>query len=779
MKSKHLVALAMNLAAFTWCQGALTQVATSDLDGMSLEELLGQRAALHNSTKTGSGVAETLRDAPAAMVVVSAQEIQRRGYDSLDDVILDLPGFDTVVTNGTLQVVSYQRGYRTPWTQRTLLLIDGRVDNHLWNHAAQLSRQYPINHIERIEVLYGPSGAVYGPNAFLGVINIITKKGADTEPNSSTFSATVLAGNFNSRAIDLSLSGNQRGLNFSIGGRLFTSDEPSINDYSQWGYSNPALLSDSSIWGNGIGSGIDPATGIYSPPGDINVDGQVQDGERIKGKSLGNYYDPSDNRSIFAEISMADWSVGASYWSTDEGYGPYYSFADSQPNATWFHTSTQAFINNQHRFNDQTSLSSDLVYRENRVGGDWIESFDSDVSFSKWNNFNSAWRFEQQLNHSIDSNLSLSLGLKYEQKQLAKLYMICNYFDGLGFCPAQAANSSNGKSSDGSGVINAADISSLNPSPMSPSLGDRDIPKINQTTTVDQGLFGQVIYDFNRWRFNAGLRWDNNSEYGSDINPRIAAIYHYGAATTFKLIYGEAFQEPSPKELYGEFNGREANQSLTPEKARNLEFIAIYQGKYFLHDMSFFAAQYTDVIAGAKNVGGRDIHGFEYRGDIHFNNPVVNSADITGKIFYTYTRALAERQFDNNQSIWIRDYDNVGDIAPHKITAILNIPIQHYWNFNIRGNWVSARDLFSENPLRQQGIKAKAFFKLDANLIFKISHWRLGLKVDNLLGTDYLMPGVEGASSGNNFNIDADGFQNSLIPQVNKPYYTFSLSMEL
>ncbi|BFM12417.1 hypothetical protein R50072_25700 [Simiduia litorea] len=779
MKSHIITYLSLTLAALLWSVTTQAQSTSNDLDDMSLEELLNQRTALHNSTKTGSAVPEALRDAPAAMVIVSAQQIERRGYDSLDDLVLDLPGFDTVVTNGTMQVVSYQRGYRTPWTQRTLVLINGRVDNHLWNHSAQLSRQYPINSIERVEVLYGPSGAVYGPNAFLGVINIITKSGVAVEPNSTAVSAGLYTGSFNSRAIDLNVRGNYGDIGFSVGGRIFTSDEPNINDYSEWGYTNPALLSDPIIWGNGIGLGIDPATGNASPAGDVNVDGQVQDGEKVRGRAVGAYYDPSDNRSIFAEISLSNWTLGATYWATDEAYGPYYSFADGQPNGHWVHTSGQVYLNNRFNFSEQTQLSTDLVYRENRVGGDWMESFDNNVSLSEWNNFSSAWRFEQQLNHTINENFTTRFGIKYEQKQLARLYETCNYFDGLGLCPAQAANSSDGLSSDGSGVLNAADISSLNPSPLSPSVGKRSTPKGNLTRTIDQGVFGQFIYDMGKWRVNAGLRWDKNSEYGSDINPRIATIYHHTPATTFKLVYGEAFQEPSPKELYGEYSGRDANQSLRPEKARNLEFIAIHQGKYILHDLSLFAAQYANVIAGSENVGSRDIQGFEYRGDIRLNNPLANSADITSKLYYTYTHALAEQQYDNDQDAWVKHTDTQGDIAPHKITLIVNLPIQQHWNFNLRGNWVSARELFSQNPLRDQDIKAKSFFKLDGNLVLKVDQWRLGLKVENILGEDYLMPGVESASSGNDFTIDADGFPNSMLAQVKKPTFTFSMSVEL
>lgn len=136
--------------------------------GLSLTELMDQPVFL------ASGVEETLADAPAAMIVVTAEEIARRGYSDLSRVLADLPGFDVVVANGTTHANAYRRGYRTPFTQRTLLMIDGKVDNHLWSHMAQLSRQYPMSDVVRIEVLYGPASAVYGVNAFLGIVNVVT-----------------------------------------------------------------------------------------------------------------------------------------------------------------------------------------------------------------------------------------------------------------------------------------------------------------------------------------------------------------------------------------------------------------------------------------------------------------------------------------------------------------------------------------------------------------------------------------------------------------------------
>ena len=767
------------------CTAAIAQPSYhGGLESMSMGDLLNQRVAVYRDSATASAVSESLRDAPAAMVIIDQEQIRRRAYHSMEDLVRDLPGFDTVVTNGTMQVVSYQRGYRTPWTQRTLVLVNGKVDNNLWNHSAQFSRQYPMSSISRVEVLYGPASAVYGPNAFLGVINIVTHNNSDLESGQHVADVNLELGSFNSSAVDVTLRGKQSRFSYNVGMRLFESDEAPIGDYADWVYTNEALLSDSTIWGAGIGLGIDPATGNPSPVGDANVDGIVTDAELQRDSPLGQYNDLSENQAFFADITYGDWTLGGFAWKTDEGYGPYYSFADGQPNSSWVHESQQLYLENTTKVSSALEVQSLLLYRENAIYGNWAESTGNFVSLSNWNAYNDAWRFEQQYNYQFSNRLLISGGVKYEQKALTKIYMICNYLDAAGVCPAQAATSSNGVGSDGSGVLDAATISSINPLPLAPEIGKSEQPGFNTSNTIDRGVFGQVIYDLAAWRFNLGLRWDENSEYGSAFNPRGAVIYHWRPQTTFKLVYGEAFQEPSPKDLYGAFSGRSANPDLKPEKARNLELIAIHQGAFFLHDVSLYYAQYDNVIAGAQNVGERDIWGLEYRGQYRVGNVIEGAKDITGNFFYTYTQATASQQFDNVSQVWIEKNDDQGDIAPHKINFLVNMPLSQSWNLNVRVNWVSERELFSQNPLRADSNadrvdnrKAESFTTVDASVLWRFQPMQISLKIENLLEEDYLLPGVEGAGSGDS-GVDNDGFQNSLIPQVNTRIYSVNFRLE-
>ncbi|MBK1879574.1 TonB-dependent receptor plug domain-containing protein [Pelagicoccus mobilis] len=748
----------------------------AELTDMTLEELLKQRSELHQNSDTASGVKEALRDSPASMVVLTREDFKRRGYDSLDDMLFGLPGFDVIRTAGTVETVAYQRGYRTPWTQRTLLLVNGKPDNNLWNHTAQISRQYPITAIERVEVLHGPAGAVYGPNAFLGVINVITRDASKLESGEHYLEASGALGNFDTKSVDAAFGGRWGEFSLDVGFTVYDSDEPGIEDYSEWGYTNPDLLADPERWGAGIGLGVDPVTGRLSPAGDLDLDGVVESDELVQGNPLGEYSDRTDNWGVTAEVRLGRTSLGLFAWETDEGYGPYYSFADGQPNSIWSHSSLQMYLEREDAFFDEKlSVDSELVYRESRAGGeDWAESFGDFVSISSWNSFNKAWRLEQRYTYQKSEDLQLSGGWKYEEKRLNRAYILSNYWDGLGVSVGESS------------VQEAGDISSESPLLLSEKLGDSFNLDSNNSDTEDVGLFAQAIYDFGNFRFNGSIRWDDNSEYGDEFNPRGALIYHLDAATSVKLVYGEAFQEPSPKDLYGAYTGRISNDSLLPEKVQTTEIIFVRQGERFQHDFSIYQSEFSDAIATGQNVGDREVRGFEYKNSFRLPNPIPGSSNLTGELFYTYTRSMGDQQFDTQLGAWVLQHGKQGDVAPHKVNFNLNVPIRERWNANLSARWLSERDLFSENPLRADSNsarltnrKAEAHAVVGLNVLYRQDKYSVSFKVENLFAEDYLVPGVESATSGDDFSIDADGFQNSLIPQLNTQRYTVRVALDL
>ncbi|MFK5895142.1 MAG: TonB-dependent receptor [Pseudomonadota bacterium] len=731
-------------------------------NNMDLDELLQQRVSLYRESNTASGVSESIMDAPATIVVLTKEDIKRRGYLTLDEILSNLPGFDTIKTNGTVPTITYQRGYRTPFTQRTLLLINGKVDNSLWSQTAFISKQYPVQGIERVEVLYGPAGAVYGPNAFLGVINIITRDPRTLKDQENYFTSQFIAGKFGTYGIDFTSGGNLSGLNYVISGKFYESEGAKINDYSNWGYFKKPLLSNVNIWGKAIATS------------DFNNDGTV---DSFSGNTLGKYGDPTSDQSIIAEVSAHNFKIGAIYWLTNEAYGPYYAFDKAQPNVSWFNESIQYYIEHSGRI-EKVDINSEILYRESNVFGYWAENSGGSVSLSNWNAFNKALQFRQQYTYQASKQLQLSGGIKYEKKDLTKAYTVCGYWSGS-VCPAE------GGFSNGSSIRTPGNRDKV---PLPAQIIRDELVPYSSIATVDLGTFVQAIYNWGNWRFNGGLRWDNNSVYGTAFNPRGAVIYHYSSNTTLKLVYGKAFQEPSPKDLYGGWSGRAANPNLIPETMSNIEFIAIHQAGNFMHEVSIYFSQFHNVIVngGDGNVGGRSVLGVEYRGQMNFSNPLFDGEDISGKLYYTYTDAQAEFQFiqgynNDGSDAWVKHKDELGDIAPHKVSFILDVPLSEYWDINLQTNWVSKRVLYSQNPLRAKynnnrstanNREIAAYFTVDMNLRYHRKSFDVGVKINNLLGENYWHPGVENASSGDDFSKPSAGFNNSLIPQVKIPVIT-------
>ena len=140
-----------------------------------------------------------LKEAPAAVYVITDKDIRERGYRTLADALHDIPGFDFQHNYGTFPDVVHQRGL-VGNNQRSLLYIDGVPDNNISENAMLAgSLRFPLHNVKRIEVLAGPASALYGANAFNGIINVIlndTDEGSEVSMSCGTYnnSFTYLGG---------------------------------------------------------------------------------------------------------------------------------------------------------------------------------------------------------------------------------------------------------------------------------------------------------------------------------------------------------------------------------------------------------------------------------------------------------------------------------------------------------------------------------------------------------------------------------------------------------
>lgn len=732
-----------------WLSFACSVYASEDdFLSMSFEELLQIKVSV------ASGIDESIKNAPASLVVISRQDLQNRGYQSLSDVIADLPGFDTLEVNGFSQVAFYQRGYRTPATTRTLLMINGVVDNHLWSQQAYLSRQYPISNIKHVEVLYGPASAIYGANAFAGIINVVTLNAEELAEDEFEFESKLISASYSTKALDFGIRARKKELSYNFSARYFKTDGPNLDDFnSEWGYINNQLLSDEQVWG------------------------ALLNNDTID-KELGSYASPAIEYGVLGDLNYKNFKLGLIHWKVESGYGVYYAADHGQPNASWQHQSSQFWGEHQHALSHNLSLETQLLYRENRTWGDWAEAIPdwregfedySFISYSNWNTVSDSVLVKQNIHWNLDKGAQITAGLKYERKHLTKSYTSCGYWADA-FCPNQDVNNL-GPVDLGNGVSHSS-LTDYQVIPSPPS----GMPSENLITTVDKGVFIQGIFDYQNFRIQGGLRYDDNNIYGSVINPRAALIYHQNEDSSVKLLYGEAYQEPSAQLRWGGWNGRNENPDLKPESVKNLELMYLHQGSHLLHEVSLFSAKYYDVIKEeAENAGERDIIGLEYRGRFQLSHWLNLQKDIEGYFNYTYTSAKSDLSFDHELQQWINLTSYIGDIAPHKFNAGIDLPFEDRWNLHFGINYVSSRQLYSRNTLRGQGEEIDAYHLLNTSIQYKAKNYRVDLGVKNLLNESYYHPGGEQAASGNDFTQPAQGFHNSLLIQTGRSFFlTFS-----
>ncbi len=143
----------MNLNAFT---------AESDL-----QRILNKNVAV--SSKNGL----TTRETPGIISVITAEEIRNSGARDMIDILRLVPGFDVLQD---LQFVM-GIGLRGSWANegKVLVMMDGHPLNELLYQTVAIGNRFPVDAIERIEIIRGPGSAIYGGSAEYGVINIITK----------------------------------------------------------------------------------------------------------------------------------------------------------------------------------------------------------------------------------------------------------------------------------------------------------------------------------------------------------------------------------------------------------------------------------------------------------------------------------------------------------------------------------------------------------------------------------------------------------------------------
>ncbi len=280
-----LVTLALSVNISSWAQAP-----PEDLSKLSVEDLMNVEVT------SASKKEQKLSRVAAAIFVITQEDIRRSGALNIPDLLRMVPGLDVAQMNGSTWAIS-SRGFNGQCSNKLLVLVDGRVvytptfAGVYWD-----AQDLPLESIERIEVIRGPGGTIWGANAVNGVISIFTKKAAETQGTLVEGGAGNVAQGFGT---------------VQYGGKL--GDGTQYRVYTKYFNDSPLLDLNGQSGGDGWqqlsgGFRVDSA---LSPKDRLMVEGTIYDGQEGEYTSSLQGVTPQANVPIHEEVDVDGGAIQA------------------------------------------------------------------------------------------------------------------------------------------------------------------------------------------------------------------------------------------------------------------------------------------------------------------------------------------------------------------------------------------------------------------------------------------------------------------------------------
>jgi iron complex outermembrane recepter protein len=232
---------------------------------------------------TASKEPEKIWKTSAAVFVLTQDDIRRSGATSIPDVLRLVPGVEVARINSNQWSVNI-RGLGSGFSKAVLVLIDGRsVYTPLYAGVYWDVQNVLLDDVERIEVIRGPGGTIWGSNAVNGVINIITKNAKDTRGTYASTSGGNIAQNESGVRYGGAHGNNLNYRAYAMGFGQTPEFHPDGNNYDAWqlgqaGFRTDSQLTDrdsltvqGDLYKGNVGQQV--AISYYSPPAEVNVNG--------------------------------------------------------------------------------------------------------------------------------------------------------------------------------------------------------------------------------------------------------------------------------------------------------------------------------------------------------------------------------------------------------------------------------------------------------------------------------------------------------------------------
>lgn len=522
----------------------------NELRKLSLEELMNVKIV--SSTKQDQKITE----APSIIEVITSAQIKNNGISTVAEALQLIPGF--LITDN---LVTYNVGVRgiiggSNASSRILkVMINGQPISYRATSENFLGDDLiPISLVHQIEVIRGPSSALYGANAYLGVINIITKNSDQLGKLSLTYSNNIINGNISAG-----------GLQVISGGKL-------IKDKINYTIALNVKKIDRS--------------GLKLQSSTEALDWEINKGylEGIYQTSLFDSKTKNDLSKPFSVFSNLDIKTASGKFTTT------FHFQKLDNNAKFGSTNPvlntsrinlyNMFLREEYSndfFNNKYSLKLSLSYSNGKLLDDYI----------------------LDINHPEDPNSFLIERNQGYQGYDINAELKYNHSEKLNFLVGSDIS------------IDEQDLSSYR------KINNNTGEKLNWINTVGDNNFSNVgvylqsiLKINNKGSITAGIRYDNHSVYGNEFNFRIGSVYRFSEFINVKALFGTSFLAPSAYQLYSPNppyaprNGLVSNPDLQPERARTFEIsFGINPVKEILLQINGFLNNINDFIIAERRGG--------------------------------------------------------------------------------------------------------------------------------------------------------------------------------
>ena len=504
---------------------------------------------------------------PSVVTVIDAQTYIDGGIQNLGEALGMLPGIQMQMTP-TGYTTTTVRGLKNPnayLSDKIKLLIDGVAINNEVGGTSSFYMDFPMELVQRVEVLRGPASTLYGSGAFYGVVNVITKLGSTKEEN------RVFLGTGSYKY----LTAGANIYNISDDWKIFVDGYVAQNDKS--------------LDVQGKNEGTDEKKSDLSV-GFKAVNGGFEFLTRYKRSVYGNFYGFEEELD---PIPTSPKEHINSYFLAQLSYKTNIDDVGIETKANFSHRELDEGANIRADIN-VSGVNTDFYFTEKMQE----ENFEAEVIVS--------------LPEIASNEIVTGVGVRHV------LLVQDDYYNSLENAilsvpdPSLLQNSSSFR-------YNGTEEPAFWDNP-----GTTSFIKKNQNRTIAYGYIEDLIAVNAKVDIVLGARLDHYSDLGAKISQRAAIVYRAKDNAIFKLLYGSAFRAPTLTEAYanGHINYRAKVTNVKLEESDTYEAVAIYSPNFYnKFTLDLFYSQLGNVIdleddyktiPGYENYSGRFSQGVEF-----------------------------------------------------------------------------------------------------------------------------------------------------------------------